>query len=167
CRLTQCSRFPWDPDSLICAWILVPQEGFEPPTARLRSGCSTTELLRRSPIAVARGYRGRKSACHAARRYPGTHPLRLEHLTNARPCVDRRLGGAFRLRLGLGFVLQTGIVGRMHQRDHGGGEWWRRLARAARERLGFGRRLAHRRRRFEGGGCAAVVFWGGRWRLRR
>src|SRR5262249_32972176 len=113
CRLTQCSRFPWDPDSLICAWMLVPQEGLEPPTARLRSGCSTTELLRRSPIAVARGYRGRKSACHAARRYPGTHPLRLEHLTNARPCVDRRLGGAFRLRLGLGFVLQTGIVGRM------------------------------------------------------
>ena len=27
---------------------VVPQEGFEPPTSRLRSGCSTTELLRRA-----------------------------------------------------------------------------------------------------------------------
>ena len=29
-----------------CTWKVVPQEGFEPPATRLRSGCSTAELLR-------------------------------------------------------------------------------------------------------------------------
>ena len=41
--------FPQSVDLGCCARTMVPAEGFEPPTPRLRSGCSTTELRRHGP----------------------------------------------------------------------------------------------------------------------
>jgi hypothetical protein len=43
------SAFPYAADQFSVVKSLVPAEGFEPPTPRLRSGCSTTELRRHGP----------------------------------------------------------------------------------------------------------------------
>ena len=89
---------------------LVPAEGFEPPTPRLRSGCSTPELRRhgRNWRNCAR-LNGR--TCHWQATQPPV-PVRSFEQAQA-PGTARRLG----FRIEIGGSLGTGIVGHMQQRN--------------------------------------------------
>src|SRR5258705_7617176 len=80
-----CRRAVTNSDSPQLRWrddleAVVPQEGFEPPTTRLRSGCSTTELLRLIPR-VGHQMRERLSPCR--RRWQGCAAARSAGHTSA------------------------------------------------------------------------------------
>ena len=105
---------------------LVPTEGFEPPTPRLRSGCSTAELRR-----LELGHCYRRWIC-VGKQY-GRPRISPKQLPDALPGVaqrQRRRRGRLRHRIAIETEIRPRIVRRMHQRDH-------RL-----DRLGFGCRVS-------------------------
>jgi hypothetical protein len=102
--------------------MLVPAEGFEPPTTRLRSGCSTAELRRPK----SRGHRYRRQTVIASKPVAvvpsplkGAPPNDQRGLTKQLPQALPWVAGGrrrhFRHGVAIEAGIRAGIVGRMHQ----------------------------------------------------